>query len=339
MGLFDLFRKKTPNNGLPKNEKKEAVEKITFSAPDQKAIEAQASAEAEKIARTDKLSNKSEHGLTVSQILLLSYCKKGKYPNPEGGYQRFWWFEYGVKNVGDALKQLETGGFIRYTTPSEALQTLKVDELKKILESLQLTVSGKKATLIERITQSVNDEILSRYIKTEKYTLTELGEKEVQSNDYIPYLHAHKYPEVSVWDVNYHADPKHWRDYVWGKFNQCSMEYAANGQWGLYRNARFSMAEFLTEETKYADAFAMYGEVCFYDVNGMDIYVDYDSPSDLLIEGIITRMNKVAKEGGLDESQKREILSKRIKSCQVVKRRVPKGEMTDLILRKMQACL
>ena len=80
----------------------------------------------------------------------------------------------------------------------------------------------------------------------------------------------------------------------------------------------------------------MYGEVCFYDVNGMDIFVDYDDPSDLLLEGIIAHMKKVAKESELTEEQMREVLSKRIEKCQPVKCRVPKEQMTDLILNKMR---
>ena len=96
------------------------------------------------------------------------------------------------------------------------------------------------------------------------------------------------------------------------------------------------MAEFLYDENRYADAVAMYTEVCFYDVNGMDIYIDYDSPSDLLIEGIITRMKKAAAEGGIDDEQLHGIILKSVKNCTAVKRRVPKGEMADLIMGKIK---
>ena len=38
------------------------------------------------------------------------------------------------------------------------------------------------------------------------------------ANEYIPYLHAHKFTEISIWDVNKNADLPRWRDYVWGQF-------------------------------------------------------------------------------------------------------------------------
>ncbi len=338
MGLFDFLKKKK-NNPTSKNIGTKPEITVSFSVPSAKEIEQQASVEAEKIAQIDALSKKSEHGLPVSQILLLEYCKKGKYPNPEGGYQRFWWFEFGMKSVGEVLKKLENDGFIRYATPSDLLPSLKVNELKEILAKLELPMSGRKADLVERISQNADDVSLKEFIRSEKYTLTELGEKEVEDNQYIPYLYAHKYPEISIWDVNQNADLKHWRDYIWGKFNQYSMEYASKGQWELYRNVRFSMAEFLCDEDKYADAVAMYTEVCFYDVNGRDVFIDYDSPSDLLFEGIITRMKKVAREGNIDDEQLRVIISKRVKDCAAVKCRVPKGEMTDLIINKLKECL
>lgn len=327
MGLFDLFGKK----------KKEPSVKINVSIPTASDLAAQADARAQEMAKLNAECRKSEHGLTVSQILLLEYCKKGKYPNPEGGYQRFWWFEYGIKSVGNVLKQMETDGFIRIAQPTDLLSSLKTDELKSILSSLQLTTTGKKADLVERIKQNADNDQLKSMIHSDKYTLTELGERELAANAYVPYLHTHKIPELSVWDVNKNANPKHWRDYIWGKFNKCSMEYASNGQWGLYRNVRLSMAQFLSEESRYKDAFAMYGEVCFYDVNGIEHSIDYDDPSDLLYESILVSMKKLAKEAGLTEEQMREILKKRVEDCLPVKRRVPQGQMTDLILKKMDS--
>ena len=335
MGLFSFFCKEKNNKAENKDTGLTPKVEIRFSKQTTKEHESQISAEAEEIAIIDENCRRSEHGLTVSQILLLDYCKKGKYPNPEGGYQRFWWFDYGVKNVETVLCQLEKGGFIRYALPLDILPTLKVDELKNILSNLQLPVAGKKADLVECIRQNTDDNTLRQFIHSNKYTLTELGERELADNIYVSYLHSHKYPEVSVWDVNKNADLEHWRDYIWNRFNTYSIEYVTKGQWGLYRNIRFYMAEFLYDEARYTDAFEMYGEVCFYDVNGMETFGDYDDPSDLLLKGIITQMKKVAEEAGLTENCMREILKKRIETCHPVTQRVPKGQMTDIIVNKI----
>ena len=54
----------------------------------------------------------SKRGLYVAEILLLYYCSKGKYPNPKSGYPGFWWFEYGIRDIGGKLRELQARGFI-----------------------------------------------------------------------------------------------------------------------------------------------------------------------------------------------------------------------------------
>ena len=54
----------------------------------------------------------SKRGLYVAEILLLYYCSKGRYPNPKSGYPGFWWFEYGIRDIGGKLRELQSKGFI-----------------------------------------------------------------------------------------------------------------------------------------------------------------------------------------------------------------------------------
>lgn len=57
-----------------------------------------------------KNSIPSKSGLYVPEILLLSMCQK--YPHPKSGYPGYWWFKYGIRNVGAVLNSLEDRGFI-----------------------------------------------------------------------------------------------------------------------------------------------------------------------------------------------------------------------------------
>lgn len=52
----------------------------------------------------------SENGLYVPEILMLYFCKQ--YPNPKNGYPGYWWFNYGIRNVGAVLTSLVDRGFI-----------------------------------------------------------------------------------------------------------------------------------------------------------------------------------------------------------------------------------
>lgn len=57
-----------------------------------------------------KTSIPSKNGLYVPEILLLHFCSK--YPNPKSGYPGYWWYKYGIRNVGKVLESLKQRGFI-----------------------------------------------------------------------------------------------------------------------------------------------------------------------------------------------------------------------------------
>lgn len=59
-------------------------------------------------------------------------------------------------------------------------------------------------------------------------------------------------------------------DVKWGLLNKQLIEHAKNGDWGLYRNSRFQMAEILRGEMKLKDALGTYLEVCYLDLNGVN---------------------------------------------------------------------
>lgn len=57
-------------------------------------------------------------------------------------------------------------------------------------------------------------------------------------------------------------------DVNWSLLNKQLMKHAKNGDWGLYRNTRFNMAEILRRELKLKAALQTYFEVCYLDLNG-----------------------------------------------------------------------
>lgn len=168
----------------------------------------------------------SERGLYVAEILLLDYCQKGKYPNPKDGYPGFWWFEYGIRDVGHALESLAQRGFIQMASARESLDSLTVVQLKDLLRSVHAPVSGKKSELIKRVQDNVPDEALTHSGIDCKYQLTELGKQELQDNAYVPYMHNCPYKTTdvgprdtifNVWRINQElgrGDKSDWRAVV-----------------------------------------------------------------------------------------------------------------------------
>lgn len=67
-------------------------------------------------------------------------------------------------------------------------------------------------------------------------------------------------------------------DMIWGLLNRKSIEHAANGDWGLYRNMRLGMAEFLNRSGSSRQALVFYLEVCTLDLNGATNSNRYKTP-------------------------------------------------------------
>jgi uncharacterized Zn finger protein (UPF0148 family) len=57
-------------------------------------------------------------------------------------------------------------------------------------------------------------------------------------------------------------------DVRWSQLNQQLIENARQRNWGLFRNAKFEMAEILRKEDRSTTALGFYLEVCYLDLNG-----------------------------------------------------------------------
>lgn len=238
MGLLDFFRKKRK---LKKNDVSitdQILEKETSSIPDS---EKQYYQEDEyytskvfegspfekdiiSLEERKKTSIPSRKGLFVSEILLLHYCSKGTYPNPQNGYPGFWWFAYGIRDVGAALRSLESRGFIELGPAGAALKSLTITQLKEILREHNLKLSGKKDELVLRVYDNVSEtELLDAGIER-KYMLTKSGEEELSENEYVAYMHSHsKYTDFTVWDLNWmlgYDDKSHYKEIIDSKHKE-----------------------------------------------------------------------------------------------------------------------
>lgn len=158
-----------------------------------------------------KISYPSRTGLYVAEILLLEYCSYGTYPKPKMGYPGFWWFEYGIRDVGHALESLAERGYIEFDNARNTIQKYTVPELKTIAQKYGISVSGKKAAILDAVLSGLSDEQIESEVIDRKYVLTEKGKAELEENAYVPYMHKHKNKTVedatfgepfNVWGIN-----------------------------------------------------------------------------------------------------------------------------------------
>ena len=245
MGLFDLLKKsidskcnKSEKGTLPVEEKKYYREDSYYS---NKAFEG---TPFERTVVTfenrKKTAVPSSRGLYPAQILLLHYCMFGKYPKPNNGYPGFWWFEYGIRDVGAALSELEAKGFIKLGKPSGSLSELKVQEIKEILSAHDASICGKKDELVRTLQATATDEELIAAGVIPRYQLTEKGKCELEENAYVPYMHNHPHKtteddrfgkQFNVWSINKlleKKDKSKWKELVDEQERQMNQQIEEN---------------------------------------------------------------------------------------------------------------
>lgn len=276
MSLFDVFKKLFHNSidNMPAIEQTAAQDnpplvKIPFS---QEPPAGSPSPDIVPLSVLLKKAVPTKRGLYPHEILMLDYAHTFSTSSKNNHYQGFWYYEYSVEHPGAVLKSLEKRGFIQPGDLRSAIQNLTVPMIKKELKALGQKVSGKKADLIDRLLENASLEDLKKRFPVRFYELTESGQQELAENQYIPYLHRHKY--MSVWGMNdrlNHKNSRHlgYRDLIWQFFNEKSLKHLHEGDMGLYRNTRVNMYEFLFEEKRYDQAFNLLCEVIAYDLSGM----------------------------------------------------------------------
>ncbi|QNO13359.1 SAP domain-containing protein [Alkalicella caledoniensis] len=326
MGLFDLFKKKKDKKVEEINKKKNTDNiginiKPTISVKTE-VVNTPSEPEVIPVEKRIKGMKPNSAGLYPHETLLLSYAPK--YYVEGNSYPGFWWYKYGIKDVDKLLQSLLDRGFLQIGSLRSAIEKETATVLKDILKANDLKVSGKKSELVERLLDEVPEEKLKAAFTKFTYELTDEGKDVLNKEEYIPYIHRTGIEDLDIWSLSKKVQEKPeypYRDVIWGYLNERSMIHAKNGDFGLYRNSRFTMSEFVKEESKLDNAFSLLSEVIRYDLSGlsngfsmqfMDIYADsyfpYDSSIITMAPGIISRVADYQEKKGLsDEDLKRKL--------------------------------
>ena len=214
-----------------------------------------------------KAATPSKQGLYPHEIMMLEYAPHFKITN--NTFQNFWYWQYSVAEPQAILDSLLERGFTEVGDLRSALEKLKLPEIKEELKHINQKVTGKKAELIDRLMAFGDLDTLDKKYSERYYALTPKGEQELKENQYVSYLHRHRY--MSVWEMNQRIAQTHYsyRDILWGYFNEQSGIHFQNFDFGLYRNIRLNMYQFLMEESKPKTAFHMLCEVLSFDLSGL----------------------------------------------------------------------
>lgn len=207
-----------------------------------------------------------------AKAIFLWACGKSTPIRGKDDYSRYFLTECGIRNVPAYHRDMIKQGYLEKDDETKSLQNLKVAELKNMLSSLGLPVTGKKDTLIQRILDSGKaEEVLKQYPET--YSLSTAGADFLSAHEDYVQLHRHK-----VWDISWQEyDAKHrpgqsFNDTAWGILNARAVKDTRL----LGRVEYYFMYEILRDEGRRVDAIQMLLRVLYLDLSGVSGIPSYD---------------------------------------------------------------
>lgn len=310
MGLFNIFKKKSETSP-------ERKRPTTGPSPSIAVSVEHSQDEVIPIEKRIKGVKPSCDDLYPHEVLVLSYAPK--FCDSENDFQGFWWYRYGIRNVQNVLTALAKKGYIERGSIADAVNMEKVPVIKEELQKRNLKSSGKKADLIARLIENVAEGELSKVFSKRPYALTEAGTALLKKYEWIPFIHSHGIEDLNIWNLTALVQTPpytNYRDKIWGYLNKRGLEHIKNHDYGLYRNSRFTMSEFVANEGKLETAFALLCEVAAYDLSGLsngfrmeflDIcsksYFPYEESVVAMAPGITSRIEQYAEKLGWEEAE------------------------------------
>lgn len=129
-------------------------------------------------------------------VLLLNFHKKAELlPDV---YPLYFKYECDLDNPRSLHLQLIKNGLLVPSPASEFFASLKVTDLKNLLQSYNLKVSGKKGDLISRILSSLDNTEIQKILQSNSphYSLSSKGQLFLR--EYEDYVQFHRYSSLSV---------------------------------------------------------------------------------------------------------------------------------------------
>ncbi len=285
---------------------------------------------------TEKVSDSkrgyvSAGGLYPDELAMLALAEKFK--TEETNYPDYLRSKFFIGFPSSTLNSLLSRGFLRMSTPSEMLSTLKLSDLKKIASEHGLKVSGSKEELCGRISSSLDESEYADAVHVKYWKLTDKGYNELAANPYITYMTAKHLYSLENHGINIvtlnsiiHNLPKYSiRDIVWSEMNKARIiEYKQaikERNFQQYANLLYTATLFLKEESKFRNALNSYFDYIFYRENfvaGANGIILGSSKSNLSIDFYVYAelmpyeldiISELTEKNGLDEKSLRELMN------------------------------
>ena len=248
------------------------------------------------------ISSITATNLTAIEILFLNYIdgKIASDPNIAG----YWTHEYKL-NYQKVLEKLFKSGYLTFSDYKFNMSKTKTDEIKKVLASHSLKLSGKKQDLIDRLIENVPEEELKKLFSSSYFMLTESGSALISKNAHIMYFHRHlnqfSIPVVEA-DSYKKLHPNCTEfEIALSMLNKRASKYLSSKDWGLYRNDLYALSIVYGDMNDYQNQLEHILKVCFIDLSGLGNGNTYNKNLSFLAPGIISNLISVQQSLGIND--------------------------------------
>ena len=203
--------------------------------------------------------------------ILLSGNQNGSKIRSNDHYSLYFEGRYGLMNVSELHRWLYDQGYFRKANFHEAINLCKIPELKTILESIGLKKTGKKADLIERIENNIDEDLKSLIVsKCDRLFLTPKGFDFLEENgDY--YLWHRKSYGVTFEEFDKHrilqGRKRKFYDTIFQALNEKAFTYQSKQWFSRLEMIYFWLGESLYDEGRYDLAIRYYIYRLYFSTN------------------------------------------------------------------------
>lgn len=248
---------------------------------------------------TNSSINKSSAFSEYSMAIFLNWADGKALGKSSSDYPQYIKYECKIDNPIKYHKEMICNGYLCSPPIEKALKLYKVPDLKQLLSGNNLSTTGTKQILIQRILDNIpteNLEILRDSINN--YVLSQQGTIFVNRNK--AYIEIHKNSNWMI-SLNEYTKKKNeltfdasFYDVAWGIFVDRNIEYSSQHNWGLVRNNILNMSELLYKRNDITNSLSFLLSVLYYDLSGLgnnNILYNYNEIK--CAPGIIERILKM----------------------------------------------
>ncbi|MBR6570899.1 MAG: SAP domain-containing protein [Clostridia bacterium] len=141
----------------------------------------------------------TRNGLYPHELLMLKESIYYRYPLEKKRIPDKWRYEFGIGDVRKNFDKLIRDGFLQVGDIKNSLEHLSVSELKRMLAERELPIHGNKSELVSIVLMHIPHYELEKAATEKWLKLTELGQRELNENEYVFY---YKKCRVSLWTLN-----------------------------------------------------------------------------------------------------------------------------------------